>query len=61
MNQLTDRSCSDEETAGLTVGPEEGWREEAFIHQRRERNKTNHVVCVKGQPTEWLTAQLLYM
>lgn len=49
----------DEETAGLTVGPEEGWREEALVHQTRERNDTNHVVGVKGQTAERLTAQLL--
>lgn len=45
---------------GLTVGSEEGWGEEALVHQRRERYNTNHVVCVEGQATERLTAQLLY-
>lgn len=43
----------------LTVGPEEGWREEALVHQSRERNNSNHVVGVKGQTAERLTAQLL--
>lgn len=46
--------------AGLTVGPEEGWREEALVHQTGEGNDPDHVVCVKGQATEWLTAQLLW-
>lgn len=45
--------------AGLTVGPEEGRREEALVHQTRERNNANHVVGVKGQTAERLAAQLL--
>lgn len=49
----------DEETTGLTVGPEEGWSEEALVHQTRERNDANHVVGVKGQTAERLTVQLL--
>lgn len=48
-----------EGSTGLTVGPEEGWREETLVHQSRERNNTNHVVGVKGQTAERLTAQLL--
>lgn len=43
----------------LTVGSEEGRREEAFVRQRRKRNDSDHVVCVKGQTAERLTAQLL--
>lgn len=45
---------------GLTVGPEEGWREEALVHQTGEGNDPDHVVCVKGQATERLAAQLLW-
>lgn len=45
--------------AGLTVGPEEGRREEALVHQRRERDDADHVVRVKGQTAERLTAHLL--
>lgn len=56
---LCSGACLNEVTAGLTVGPEEGWREEALIHQTRERNDTDHVVRVKGQPAERLAAQLL--
>lgn len=59
MNQLTNQSCLEDEIAGLTVGPEEGRRKEALIHQSRERNHTDHVVGVKGQTAERLTAQLL--
>lgn len=47
-------------TAGLTVGSEERWREEAFVHQTRERNNADHVVGVKGQAAERLTVQLLW-
>lgn len=43
----------------LTVGSEEGRREEALVHQTGERNDANHVVGVKGQPAEGLTVQLL--
>lgn len=47
-------------TAGLTVGSEERRREEAFVHQTRERNNADHVVGVKGQAAERLAAQLLW-
>lgn len=43
----------------LTVGPEEGWREEALVHQAGERDHADHVVGVKAQAAERLTAQLL--
>lgn len=58
--QLTDKACVDETTARLTVGPEEGWREEALIHHTRKGNNANHVVGVKAQTAERLTAQLLW-
>lgn len=47
-------------TEGLTIGPEERWREEAFVHQTREGDNADHVVGVKGQATERLTVQLLW-
>lgn len=46
---------------GLTVSFEERWREEALVHLRWKGNHTNHVVGVKVQTAERLTAQLLYM
>lgn len=59
VHHLSYPLCLDAGNTGLTVGPEEGWREEALVHQRWERNNTNHVVRVKGQTAERLTAQLL--
>lgn len=44
----------------LTVGPQEGRRKEALVHQAGEGNDPDHVVGVKGQATERLTAQLLW-
>lgn len=47
-------------TAGLTVGSEERRREEAFVHQTRERNDADHVVGVKAQAAEGLAVQPLW-
>lgn len=47
-------------SAALTVGPQEGRRKEALVHQAGEGNDPHHVVRVKGQATERLTAQLLW-
>lgn len=52
--------CSPSIHQRLTVGPQEGRREEALIHQAGEGNDPHHVVRVKGQAAERLTAQLLW-
>lgn len=46
--------------AGLTVGSEEGRREEAFVRQTGEGKHANHVVGVKAEAAERLAVQLLW-
>lgn len=53
-------TASGRDGAALTVGSQEGWRKEALVHQAGEGNDPDHVVGVKGQATERLTAQLLW-
>ena len=43
----------------LTVGPEEGGREEGVVHQCGERDHAHQVVRLKAQPVERQAAQLL--
>lgn len=54
----TTRACSSR-SVSLTVGAQEGRREEAVIHEGGERNNPDHVVRLKGQAREGLRVHLL--